>query len=163
MTVTIRAYHPHDAATLATILYQAVHHGTAKHYTPAQQQAWAPNAEMAAQWPDRLAALEVWVAEANNEIAGFMAATAQGHIDFAFVRPRWMGRYIAQSLYEIILEQARRANLPRMTTHASLLARPFFARQGWQVDEMETVDRNGEQLRRFAMSITLGAPHDPAP
>ncbi|NRB19314.1 MAG: GNAT family N-acetyltransferase [Rhodobacteraceae bacterium] len=112
-------------------------------------------------WPGRLATLNVWVAEADGEIAGFMAATPQGYIDFAFLRPRWMGRSVAQALYDVILERARSADLTRMTTHASLMARPFFARQGWQVDKMEIVDRNGEQLKRFAMSLTLGAPHDP--
>lgn len=161
MNVAIRAYHRDDAEVLGSIFYEAVHHGTAKHYTPAQQQAWAPHADMPTTWPDRLAALKVWIAEADGEIAGFMAATPQGYIDFAFVRPRWMGRSVAQALYDVILERARVAKLTRMTTHASLMARPFFARQRWQVDEMEIVDLNGEQLRRFAMSLTLGAPHDP--
>lgn len=160
MNVAIRAYHPNDAVVLADVFYEAVHHGTGGHYTPAQQQAWAPNADMPATWPDRLAALDVWVAQADDEIAGFMAATPQGYIDFAFVRPRWMGRTVAQALYDVILERARTSHLKRMTTHASLLARPFFAKQGWQVDEMEIVDLNGEQLKRFAMSLTLGAPHD---
>lgn len=161
MKVTIRAYRHQDAEPLAAVFYEAIHSGTAEHYTPAQRQAWAPNAESSAAWSDRLGALDVVVAEANDEIAGFMAATPQGYIDFAFVRPRWMGRSVAQALYDVILERARVANLTRMTTHASLMARPFFARQGWQVDEMEIVDRNEEQLKRFAMSLPLGAPHDP--
>jgi len=160
MNVTIRAYHPDDAEALADVFYEAIHQGTGKHYTPAQQQAWAPNPGMPTTWPNRLATLDVWVAQIDGEVAGFMAATPQGYIDFAYVRPRWMGRAVAQALYDVILERARVSNLKRMTTHASLLARPFFAKQGWQVDEMEIVDRNGEQLKRFAMSLTLGAPHE---
>ena len=161
MSVTIRPYHSSDAATLFEIFVEAIHKGAAAHYTHAQRMAWAPDTEMSAKWPERLAALDVSVAEADDEIAGFMAATPQGYIDFAFVRPRWMGRSVAQTLYDVILERARSSDLTRMTTHASLLARPFFAKQGWQVDEMEIVDLNGEQLKRFAMSLTLGAPHDP--
>lgn len=160
MNVAIRAYHPEDAEVLADVFYEAIHQGTGKHYTPAQQQAWAPSPGMPASWPSRLAALDVWIAQADGEVAGFMAATPQGYIDFTYVRPRWMGRAVAQALYDVILERARVSNLKRMTTHASLLARPFFAKQGWQVDEMEIVDRNGEQLKRFAMSLTLGAPHE---
>ncbi|AZV77561.1 GNAT family N-acetyltransferase [Parasedimentitalea marina] len=160
MSVTTRAYHTDDAETLFAIFYEAIHDGASAHYSLAQRQAWAPGSTMPATWPDRLAALDVCVAQSDGEIAGFMAASLQGYIDFAFVRPRWMGRSVAQTLYDVILERARGANLTRMTTHASLLARPFFARQGWQVDEMEIVDINGEQLKRFAMSLTLGAPHE---
>lgn len=161
MNVAIRAYHRDDAEPLYDIFVEAIHDGASAHYSLAQRQAWAPDTDMPDKWPGRLATLNVWVAEADGEIAGFMAATPQGYIDFAFLRPRWMGRSVAQALYDVILERARSADLTRMTTHASLMARPFFARQGWQVDKMEIVDRNGEQLKRFAMSLTLGAPHDP--
>lgn len=162
MSVTTRVYTPNDAETLFTIFVEAIHEGAAAHYTHAQRMAWAPNSEMSATWPARLAALEVIVAESDDEIAGFMAVTSEGYIDSTYVRPRWMGRSVAQALYDVVLERAHADTLPRMTTHASLLARPFFAKQGWQVDEMEIVDRNGEQLKRFAMSLTLGAPHDTA-
>ncbi|NIZ59504.1 GNAT family N-acetyltransferase [Sedimentitalea sp. CY04] len=160
MSVTIRAYHPDDARTLYSIFSEAIHKGTVAHYSAAQRQAWAPSADMPDWWPDSLAKLETWVAEAGGEIAGFMCATPQGYVDFTYVRPRWMGRSVAQALYDITLERARGRNLTRLTTHASLMARPFFARQGWQVDEMEIVDRNGEQLKRFAMSLTLDASHE---
>lgn len=84
-----------------------------------------------------------------------MSATHMGHIDLAFVRPIWMGRSVAQALYERILERAHVANLPRLTTYASHAARPFFARNNWQVDIPEQIDRNGEMLKRFAMSLNL--------
>ena len=157
MSVSIRAYRPDDAETLYSIFFEAIHDGTNGHYSKAQQHAWAPWADMPAWWPARLAELEIWVAQADGEIAGFMCATPQGYVDFTYVRPRWMGRSVAQALYDITLERARSRNLTRLTTHASLMARPFFARQGWQVDEMEIVDRSGEQLKRFAMSLTLEA------
>jgi len=160
VSIDIRAYHPDDAATLFAIFVEAVRIGAATHYTPAQCLAWAPDTDMPSNWPDRLASLETWVAKADSEIgceiAGFMAATPQGYVDLAFVRPRWMGRSVAQALYECVLERARRDKLTHLTTHASLLARPFFARQGWQVDATEMIDRNGEVLRRFAMSVNLG-------
>ncbi len=155
MNVSIRAYLPEDAATLFAIFVEAVRIGAAARYTPAQRLAWAPHTDMPDRWPDRLANLDTFVAEAGGEIAGFMAATPQGYIDIAFVRPRWMGRSVAQALYDCIVERARANKLTDLTTHASLLARPFFARQGWQVDTTEMIDRNDEVLRRFAMSAKL--------
>jgi len=156
VSVDIRAYHPDDAATLFAIFVEAVRIGAADHYTPAQRLAWAPDTDMAEDWPSKLASLDTHVAEEGGEIAGFMAATPQGYIDLAFVRPRWMGRSVAQALYDCILERAFGNKLTHLTTHASLLARPFFARQGWQVDTTEKIDRNSEVLMRFAMSVKLG-------
>ncbi|PCH67876.1 MAG: GNAT family N-acetyltransferase [Rhodobacteraceae bacterium] len=156
MNVEVRAYDPKDAAALYAIFIDAIRVGAANHYTRAQRLAWAPEPDMRASWPDQLAALEIWVAQGDGDIAGFMGATPQGYIDLAFVRPRWMGRGVAQAMYERLFEWAVARGLTRLTTHASLLAQPFFARQGWQVDHSETVDRNGEALKRFAMSLTLG-------
>lgn len=136
MIVQIRRYHSQDAATLYAVYVEAVQIGAAAHYTHAQRLAWAPDRPMHRDWPDKLAALDTWVAEADGEIAGFMAVTKTGHIDLAFVRPRWMGRHVAQAVYERVVERARHADLPRLTTP-------------------ETVDRNGETLTRFAMSLSL--------
>jgi putative acetyltransferase len=156
VSVAIRAYGPNDATTLYAIFVEAIRVGAASHYTKAQRLAWAPESDMHAGWPDQLAAPETWVAEADGDIAGFMGATPAGYINLAFVRPCWMGRGVAQALYERILERAQARGLTRLTTHASLMAQPFFARHGWQVDTAETVDRNGEVLKRFAMSLELG-------
>jgi len=158
MSVQIRPFHSRDATALYAVYVEAVHIGAADHYTHAQRLAWAPGQPMPDSWPDKLAALDTWVAEVDGNIAGFMAVTKGGYIDLAFVRPRWMGRAVAQAVYERILERARRTGLPRLTAHASHLARRFFARNGWQVDATEIIDRNGESLTRFAMSLTLEGP-----
>lgn len=155
MNVRIRSCHAGDAPPLFAVFTEAVRTGAASHYTAAQCAAWAPLDTMPASWPDLLAALDTRVAESGGEIAGFMAATPDGYVDLAFVRPRWMGRSVAQALHDDLLERARARGLTRLSTHASHPARRFFARNGWQVDHPETVDRNGEQLERFAMSLTL--------
>lgn len=155
MNVTIRTFDPRDATTLYAIFFEAIRVGAAAHYSTAQRLAWAAHADMPAGWPDKLAAHDTFVAETGGEVAGFMAATPDGYIDLAFVRPRWMGRNVAQALYDCVLERAHRRGLTRLTTHASHLARPFFARQGWQVDTTENSDKNGEVLTNFAMSLDL--------
>lgn len=158
MIVEIRRYQSHDATALYAVFVEAVHIGAAKHYTRAQRFAWVPEQPMPTGWPDKLATMETWVAEVDGEIAGFMAVTRTGYMDLAFMRPRWMGRAVAQAAYDRVLEWARDAGLSRLTTHASHLARSFFARNGWQVDTPEIIDRNGETIARFAMSYVLEHP-----
>ena len=167
MNVHIRLYDqtaPGEDATLYGIFFEAARIGARDHYTDAQRQAWAPHCDMPKGWADKLGQMQTWVGEVEGEVAGFMAmrddSPTDGYLDIAFVRPRWMGRGVAQALYGIILERARARGLIRLTTHASHLARPFFARQGWRVDYPETVERDGEALERFAMSLDLRDFHD---
>ena len=163
MNVRLRPYDPQrkgEDAALYDIFFEAARTGARDHYTDAQRRAWVPHRNMPNGWAGKLAQMQTWVAEVENEVAGFMAlredSQSDGYIDLAFVRPRWMGRGVAQALYGIILERAHAGGLTRLTTHASHLARPFFARVGWRVDYPETVEKDGEALERFAMSLELG-------
>jgi len=127
VNVHVRPYHSLDADTLYAVYVEAVQIGAADHYTLAQRMAWAPDQPMPDDWPDQLAAMDTWVAEVDGDIAGFMAVRPDGYIDLAFVRPRWMGRNVAQALYERILERALSKGLNRLSTHANHLARPFLS------------------------------------
>ena len=163
MNVSVRPHDPRtkgEAAALYAIFVEAVRVGAKDHYSQAQRRVWAPHDQMPDGWPDRIARLETWVGEANGEIAGFMAADEDGYVDLAFVRPRWMGRGVAQALHGRVVERARKRGLTRLTTHASHLARRFFVRRGWQVDYPETVERDGEVLERFAMFLNLEDQHE---
>ena len=42
-----------------------------------------------------------------------------------------------------------------MTAHASLLAQPFFAKRGWQIEKHEMHVRNGVTIPRAEMSKDL--------
>lgn len=151
----VRRYRDGDAPSVYEVFLQAVHEGAARHYSAAQRSAWAPLGEMPAGYPARLERMNTFVAEDTRGIAGVMAATPEGYLDLAFVRPNWMGRGMAQALYSPIIEDAQDRQITRMTTHASHLAKPFFLKNGWKVDGAETVLRQGVGLDRFAMSLTL--------
>ncbi|MDQ2095419.1 GNAT family N-acetyltransferase [Rhodalgimonas zhirmunskyi] len=154
--IRIRSYTPDDAAPLHALFHVAIHKGAAGHYTPAQRAAWSPSSQMPASWPTKLAALETRVALRDREIAGFMAMTPEGYLDLAFTHPDHTRHGVATALHSALLELARTRGLTRLTTHASLAARAFFDRHGWQVTHAEKVARGGETLDRFAMSLSLG-------
>jgi putative acetyltransferase len=55
----------------------------------------------------------------------------------------------------------RAVSVQRVTTHASLAARPFFDRHGFQLDAEESVECRGAYLRRFAMHKQLPSERNP--
>lgn len=148
----IRPYRAQDRAACYGVFYHAVRTGTAAHYTAAQRAAWAPGIQPP-DTPDKLLAQWCVVAEEATGLTGFMSMTPAGYLDMAFVLPRVMGSGVAGALYDALMLQA--AHLPRLTTHASHLARPFFARRGWQVEAVEQHPAHGQTYERFAMALTL--------
>ncbi|MEL6645722.1 MAG: GNAT family N-acetyltransferase [Pseudomonadota bacterium] len=152
MTPTLRRYRAGDATALGQIFYRAVHEGAAGAYGATERAAWAPRAPDGAEWSLRLEGQVTVVADIDGQPAGFMTmATETGYIDLAFVAPEVMGHGVGHALYCEVEGVAREAGCPQLTTHASLVAQPFFERQGWEVVSAEEVDRAGVSLRRALM------------
>lgn len=153
--LAIRRIGPDDAAALAALFYDSVHRGAREAYDTAQRRAWAPRVPESAAWRERLGDQTGFVAERNGAPVGFMTLRADGRIDLAFVAPDAIGQGVAKALYDEILREATRADMSRLHAEASLMARPFFERQGWIVLAPETVVRDGVSIPRFRMEKRL--------
>ena len=127
----------------------------APYYSPDQIAAWAPVPPDAARWQERLSRLHTIVAESNGVLPGFASYTYDGYLDFLFAHPAFARRGVATKLYQLVESALRAASAPRVTTLASLAARPFFDRHGFQLDAEECVECRGAYLRRFAMHKQL--------
>lgn len=160
MKLHIRASKPDDDDAIHHIYFRAVREGTAQFYTKEQRIAWAPSEKRQKPFDP---ALICWVAEDEAKPVGFIAVEPDGYLDLAFVLPEYIGRGVAKALYSEVLEWAYTEDLDRLTVHASHQARRFFLRQGWTVDDAETVERNGQKLERFAMSLSLETPQNENP
>ncbi|MBV1895308.1 MAG: GNAT family N-acetyltransferase [Rhodobacteraceae bacterium] len=156
MTPALRRYAPNDCAACWQVFYRAVQIGAAKVYNQAQRNVWCatlprPTVERNA----RLADATTWVAKDTDRLIGFMSLEANGHLDMAFVDPDYMGQGVAYALHNRLIQSARKSGLTKLTTEASLMAEPFFARQGWQMITPDTVKRGGVSLPRYLMQIAL--------
>lgn len=149
LAVTLRPYRPEDCPALAHLFYETVHTVNAAHYSPAQLDAWAPagGPDLAA-WDESFRAHLTLVAELDGKLAGFGDMdTACGYLDRLYVHKDFQGRGVATALCGA-LEQAAAGPV---TTHASVTARPFFARRGYRVLRAQQVERRGVRLANYAM------------
>lgn len=152
----LRRYAPDDCAACWQLFYRAVQIGAAGFYDQAQRDVWcATPPEPTPARNARLAEATTWVALTDGHLAGFMSLEHDGYLDMAFVDPDHMGQGVAVALHDHLIQSARNAGLDQLTTHASHLARRFFARQGWQVVRPDNVTKNGVTLPRFEMQLTL--------
>ena len=153
--MNLRPYESTDLPRIIEAYTASIRSLAAAYYSAEQIAAWAPIPPDAARWEERLARLQTVVAESDSVLAGFASYTREGYVDFLFTHPTFARRGVASSLYQRVESALRAVEVPRVTTHASLAARAFFDRHGFQPDGEECVECRGAYLRRFAMHKLL--------
>ena len=151
--MNIRPATENDIARITDLFTKSVHGIASSSYNQEQLDAWAPRPPDLAHWRSRLSGCETLVAELDNELTGFISFTPGGHIEFLFTSPAFARQGIASKLYTAALNILHKKSIDRTGVAASLEARPFLERQGFQVTREETVMLNGVPLRRFVMEI----------
>lgn len=147
----LRGYKETDLSSLAALFTRSVHTIGVSAYSPEELFAWAPVPPDLTAWQARLAWLQVAVAEHEGRLLGFIGYTLDGHIDLLFTEPESSRRGVAQALYQHVEARLIQRGVSQLTTEASRLARPFFARQGFDVLAEEWVERQGQRLQRYLM------------
>lgn len=141
-----------DVPSIVALFSESVRQIAARSYTPEQLAAWAPEPPDLKQWQSRLAHLETLVADFEGVIGGFIAYTCDGHIELLYTAPAFSRQGVASKLYEAAARILRSKGIRDLSTEASIEARPFFESKGFRVTQVQLAERNGTQLKRFAMT-----------
>ncbi|WP_232415590.1 GNAT family N-acetyltransferase [Methyloversatilis universalis] len=155
VSMAIREALESDLEALVAVFTAAVHALAGGAYTAEQCAAWAPIPPDPEVWRNRLSALNVLLACEGEQVAGFIGYAPSGHVDLLFTAPQFARRGVATALFGAACADMRRSGAQRLSTEASLAARPFFERQGFAVVAEEDVLRQGVALRRFRMTRDL--------
>ncbi|MBS6161380.1 MAG: GNAT family N-acetyltransferase [Firmicutes bacterium] len=143
----IRKYQPSDCKSLADLFYHTVHTMNAKDYTKEQLQVWATGQVDLENWDQSLQEHFSVVAVENENILGFGDIDKTGYLDRLYVHKDYQGKGIATAICNQ-LEQAVQGSI---ITHASITARSFFEKRGYQVIKEQQVERQGIFLTNFVM------------
>lgn len=143
----IRKYQSSDCKALADLFYHTVHTVNAKDYTKEQLQVWATGQVDLENWDQSLQEHFSVVAVENEKILGFGDIDKTGYLDRLYVHGDYQGKGIATAICNQ-LEQAVQGNV---ITHASITAKPFFEKRGYEVIKEQKVERQGIFLTNFVM------------
>lgn len=157
MGFLIRPVEAADIAAMITVFQRSVWDVAIRDYSEAQTKAWAPEKIDVKAWQDNFLSHPTFVAVQGEEVIGFSDLQATGHLDMMFVAPHVQGQGVAKALYEAVEQQAYDQALAKITVHASLTARGFFEKQGFQVEKQQEVERNGQVFTNFRMEKILGS------
>lgn len=146
--MVIRKYSSSDCGYLAELFYQTVHAVNAKDYTKEQLDAWATGRVDLEKWDKSFSEHCTVVAVQNDVITGFGDMDKSGYLDRLYVHKDYQNQGIATAICEE-LEQSVDAD--KITTHASITAKPFFEHRGYKVVREQQVIRDGVFLTNFVM------------
>jgi GNAT superfamily N-acetyltransferase len=153
----VRRYQDDDLESVAALFTETVRQVNIRDYTAEQVAAWAPRPPDLARWRERIAALTLWVAAVDNRIIGFCGLGADGHADLLYTDHRFQRQGVARSLYQQMEVEARRGGVRRLFTEASITARPFFERMGFDLIREQQVDFRGVTFLNYAMEKQIHA------
>lgn len=146
--MVLRPYSPADLEEILTLFYETVHTVNARDYAPAQLDVWAGPQVDRARWDRTLREHTSLVAVEDGQIVGFGDMDGTGYLDRLYVHKDHQRRGVATTLCDA-LEAA--VSAPRLTTHASITARPFFEHRGYRVVHPQQVERCGVLLTNYVM------------
>ena len=150
--MVIRKYKSSDCEQLAELFYQTVHNVNAKDYTQEQLDVWATGNVNLEKWNKSFLEHYTIVAIKDEIIVGFGDIDKTGYFDRLFVHKDYQKQGIASIMCNE-LEQSVKGN--KITTYASITAKPFFEQRGYKVIREQQVIRNGISLTNYVMKKSI--------
>ncbi|MFO6447237.1 GNAT family N-acetyltransferase [Erythrobacter sp. NE805] len=130
----IRPYRPEDAPALAEITLAAIRTTALAAYSPEQVEAWAARYSVQRLLNGAGKGDTILVAaDAADAPLAYTVLEAGGHCDMLYCHPEHTGKGLALALLEAAEAEARAQGVVRLFTEASELARPVFAKAGYEV------------------------------
>ena len=131
----IRVFSPADAASLCDIQRRSITTIGPRAYSAAQVAAWLSRAmtpQALLSRTEKGAAVLVAVTD-GDEAAGYCLLEADGHLDHLYVDPSAERQGHAKAMLVAADDWAQNANVARLFTEACEIARPVFAKAGYEV------------------------------
>ncbi len=148
----LRAYAPSDCKVISELFYETVHSVNIRDYSKEQIDAWADGNIDLKKWNESFLTHYTIIAEEDGSILGFGDITRDGYLDRLYVHKDFQRKGIASA---ICTELENHINSGKITTAASITARPFFEKRGYITVRAQLVKRHGIFLKNFVMEKTL--------
>lgn len=128
----IQIFQHGDHVAVAEIFTAAVHEIASRVYSPEQCLAWSAREVNYEHWRKRCELKRPFLGIVEGEIAGFLELDPDGHIDCAYVNPKFQRRGVVSGLVEHAVATCFGLNIARVYVEASICARPMFEKAGFE-------------------------------
>lgn len=156
MKILIRRAIISDLSELKELYQDTVLTVNREDYTKEEVKDWASCGNDIEHWSELLKEHHYIVAEnENGMIVGFASVNDYGYMNALFVHKNFLRNGIATSLYKYVEMYAKEIGVKALTSEVSITAKPFFEKQGFQVDAQRERQANRLKLTNYKMSKRL--------
>jgi putative acetyltransferase len=148
-------YSSNRGKEIADLFYESVHSIDSSIYSEQQKHAWAPMPIDYINWEIRLENKKPYVLLIKNEVAGFIELESDGHIDCAYVLPKFQRKGVATNLLNYVKLVATGLGLRQLYVEASIVAKPLFEKNGFLVENKNQVSINNMVLVNYSMRMAM--------
>jgi putative acetyltransferase len=149
MNMKIRIAEDLDILALAELYQTTVLAIAPQKYSPTQTEMWASFAADTANFQQFILKPRTFIATDETGILGFAGIAEDGHVTSVYVRSDRNRQGIGSSLMEKVLEYAHSNNIERLYAEASEFSLGLFKKFGFHIYDLEVVDRQGVEFRRY--------------
>ena len=153
----IRAAVKEDVISIRKLFADTIRETNADDYTEKQIEVWASGADLEERWLEKFADQNFFVAEMNNQLAGFSSVTTTGYIDFLFVHPGFQKQKIGAALLQRIERWALKEKIRLLNASVSITAKTFFESNQFSLMNEQTVEVNGIHFINYTMFKLLSS------
>jgi putative acetyltransferase len=143
------------ATEVTDLFYESVHAIDSSIYSDEQKHAWARKPVDYEIWENRLEHKKPYLCIINNEVAGFIELESDGHIDCAYVSPRFQRQGVATKLLDHVIIVAKDLGLKQLYVEASIVAKPLFEKKGFLAEKESSVIRHDTALINYSMRVDI--------
>ncbi|MDX2370626.1 MAG: GNAT family N-acetyltransferase [Colwellia sp.] len=148
-------YSSNRAKEVADVFHQAVHSIDNSIYSEEQKHAWAPLPIDYGKWKKRFEQKRPYLLLINDQVAGFIELELDGHIDCTYVSPNFQRKGVASTLLKHAIASAKKLGLKQLYVEASIIAKPFFEKFGFLVENENKLIRNNNLLINYSMHMEI--------
>lgn len=151
----IRSFRESDAQALWELKFRTIREVNIADYGYELVCAWAPDNFEADVWFERISTMDPFVAVSGESILGFADLQDDGYIDHFYCDKDSLGTGVGRLLMQHILSEAQSKKLPRLFSHASITAKPFYERFGFAAVKEQKVQLHDQVLTNYVMENWL--------
>ena len=143
---------------LIELFFGTVHSINVGDYSREQLNIWAPEVINREKWMERINDNYLVMAKDGNKIVGFGELTSEGCVDMLYVHKDYLVQKIGQQLLGYITKKALKLGIDEIFVDASVIARPFFEKSGFDMIKKRVKKLNGSDFIVFRMNKRIIGP-----
>lgn len=141
--MNLRLFKTSDTPLLIDLFRDTIHQVCKKDYSPEQLNAWAPTIIDSSLWNERLLNSYCLISEIDGGITGFGSLKSDGCIDMFYIHANWQKKGVGSIIFNGLEQQATIMGLSSLHSDVSITARPFFKKQGFEIEKIYSKELRG--------------------